>query len=583
MSHERSEDERPEAAPVDEIRRAGTASEETDSAGNDRADTARSPRPARGRRLLANLAWLLGGAALAVLLVADPLDLHPLDEWLRGGAGDHQAAAPAAAGGEESARLWTCGMHPQVIEEEPGPCPICGMNMVPLELDPHGHQHEVAAVTGWTCTEHPEVRESGPGECPIDGRPLVPVRPGGAGEREILYYRNPHDPTVVSAVPAKDAMGMDYVPVYAEGAGSGGAVVTISRGMQQSMNVVTASVERRDLAREIRTVGYLDYDQQRMVSVTTKYGGYIEKVHVNYVGEPVRRGQPLFEIYAPELVQTQEELLSALAFARRLEDAPEDARRRAEALAEAARTRLGYWDVGAEQVRRIERTGEAVRTLTVTAPAGGVVMMRLPGLEGMAVKAGMELFHIADLSTLWLSVEVFEDQLSWLETGSEAEVSFSYYPAETFRGRVRIVEPQVAETTRTVGLRLEVPNPDGRLRAGMYATVRFQPVVAEDAVAVPSQALIRTGQRNLVIVALGGGRFAPREVEIGAEAEQWIQVLGGLEPGERVVTSSQFLIDSEANLRAAVQKLIAGREGDGAAASAPPAPAPPAPPDHAGH
>jgi RND family efflux transporter MFP subunit len=203
-------------------------------------------------------------------------------------------------------------------------------------------------------------------------------------------------------------------------------------------------------------------------------------------------------------------------------------------------------------------------------------MMRMPGLEGMAVKPGMELFHIADLSTLWLSVEVFEDQLPWLETGSEAEVSLSYFPTETFRGRVRIVEPQVAEKTRTVGLRLEVPNPDGRLRAGMYATVRFQPVVAEGAVAVPSQALIRTGQRSLVIVALGDGRFAPREVETGAEAEQWIQVLDGLEPGERVVTSSQFLIDSESNLRAAVQKLIAGREG-GVAAEPGPAP------DHAGH
>lgn len=537
-------------------------------------------RSGRGRRLLANLGWLLGGAVLAVLLVADPLDLHPLDAWMHDlfDQTGQEGGAAAAAGGEESAQLWTCGMHPQVIEDEPGQCPICGMNLVPLELDPRGHAHEVAAVTGWTCEEHPEMLESEPGECPIDGRPLVPVRADPAhGEREILYYRNPHDPTVVSEVPTQDAMGMDYVPVYADGSDpAAGPVVTIDPSVQQNMNVVTAPVERRDLAREIRTVGYLDFDQQRMVSVTTKFAGYIEKVHVNYVGEPVRRGQPLFEVYSPELVQTQQELLSALAFARRLGDAPEDARRRAESLVGAARTRLGYWDVGAEQVRRIEETGEAVRTLTVTAPAGGVVMMRMPGLEGMAVKPGMELFHIADLSTLWLSVEVFEDQLPWLETGSEAEVSLSYFPAETFRGRVRIVEPQVNEKTRTVGLRLEVPNPAGRLRAGMYATVRFAPVVAEGAVAVPSQALIRTGQRHLVIVALGGGRFAPREVETGAEAEQWIQVLAGLEPGERVVTSSQFLIDSESNLRAAVQKLIAGREGGAAAV---PAPAP----DHAGH
>lgn len=535
------------------------------------------PRSGRGRRLLANLGWLVGGAVLAVLLVADPLDLHPIDTWMHDLFGHRhrdRGAATAADGGEaEATQLWTCGMHPQVIEEEPGQCPICGMELVPLEAAVAGHEHPVAPVTAWTCVDHPEIRESGPGECPIDGRPLVPVRPEGppgGGERQILYYRNPHDATVISQVPTKDAMGMDFIPVYADQvAASRGPAVTIDPAVVQNMNVLTAPVERRDLSREIRTVGYLDYDQQRMVSVTTKYNGFIEKVHVNYIGEPVRRGQPLFEVYSPELVQTQQELLSALAFARRLEDAPDDARRRAEALADAARTRLGYWDVGDEQVRRLEETGTAVRTLTVAAPTTGVVMMRMPGLEGMAVKPGMELFHIADLSTLWLSVEVFEDQLPWLAPGSRAEVTLSYFPAESFHGRVRFVEPQVNEKTRTVGLRLEVPNREGRLRAGMYATVRFAPVIAGDAVAVPSLALIRTGERNLVIAALGEGRFAPREVEVGVEGEHYVQVLSGVVPGERVVTSAQFLIDSESNLREAVQKLLAARTAKTAGPAAP--------------
>jgi len=386
------------------------------------------------------------------------------------------------------------------------------------------------------------------------------------------------DPTITSSVPSKDEMGMDYVPVYAdeaEAAASQGATVTIDPGVVQNMNVQTAKVERRDLSREIRTVGYLDYDQEKMVSVTTKYPGFVEKVYVNYVGEPVRRGQPLFEVYAPELVQTQRELLAALGYARRLEGAEAEARGRAEALVEAARSRRAYWDISGEQIAELEKSGEPRRTLTAVAPSSGVVMMRMAGLEGMAIRPGMELFHIADLSTLWLSVEVFEDQLAWLREGSEAEISLSYFPGETFRGKVRFVEPQVSEKTRTVGLRVEVPNRDGKLRAGMYATVRFAPVVAEKAVVVPSLAVLRTGERNLVVVSLGDGRFAPREVRLGAEGDHFQQILEGVEPGEDVVTSAQFLLDSESNLREAIQKLLASRKG----AAGPPA----TPPAHAGH
>lgn len=522
-----------------------------------------SPKGAakRGRRALANLGWVLGGAVLTLFLVADPLDVHPVDLWLhnvlthRGpGVGGSQAA-------EHEGMLWTCGMHPQVIQEEPGQCPICGMDLVPLGMGESGHDHEAAveasAATVWTCEEHPEIRESEPGECPIDGRPLVPAEP--AAEREILFYRNPMDPTITSPVPAKDEMGMDYVPVYADQADAArraGPVVRIDPVVVQNMNVEIQLVERRDVAREIRTVGYLEYDQQRMVTVTTKYSGWVEKVYVNYLGEPVRKGQPLFDIFSPELVQTEQELLSALEYARRMEAAPKDVRRRAEALVDAARRRLAYWDITPEQVERLERTGEVFRTLTVTAPASGMVMKRMPGLVGMAAKPGMELFHIADLSSLWVSVEVFEDQLAWVREGSTAEVTLSYFPGERFTGRVRFIEPEVSEKTRTVALKLEVPNRQGKLRSGMYATVLFRPVAAANAVAVPTQAVLRTGDRELVIVALGEGRFAPREVQLGSEGEGYVEVRSGLEAGQRIVTSAQFLIDSESNLQAAIQKMI---------------------------
>jgi len=382
-----------------------------------------------------------------------------------------------------------------------------------------------------------------------------------SGEREVLFYRNPMDPTVTSPVPAKDHMGMDYVPVYADEAGSvlgSGTTVAIDPVVVQNMNVRTALVEVRDLRHEIRTVGYLEYDQERMVTVTTKYDGWVEKVHVNHVGEPVERGEGLFEVYSPDLVQTEHELLAAIRYAARLGSAPEDARLRAEALVDAARTRLAFWDISEAQIARLEQTGEIVRTLTVTAPASGLVMKRMPGLEGMAVTPGMEAYHIADITSLWLSVEVFEDQVVWIRPGSEAEVTFSYFPGEPIRGTVEFIEPELSGRTRTLTVKIAIANPDGRLRKGMFATVVFDPVLVRGALTVPTEAVLRTGRRSVVIEALGGGRFEPREVELGQRQGGFVQVRSGLSAGSRIVTSSQFLLDSESRLRAAVQTMLSG-------------------------
>lgn len=467
-----------------------------------------------------NLGWLgyalcfAVGAIVAWMLIADPLHL--------GGSDDRPEVAV------EDPAMWTCPMHPHVLQEEPGQCPVCGMNLVAVE----------------TAEEAPAPDDTS----------------------RILYYRNPMDPTVTSPVPAKDQMGMDYVPVYADGAeevAGESTTVRISPTVVQSMNVRSEVVERGDLAREIRTVGYLEYDQERMVSVTTKYSGWVETVYANYVGEPVEAGQPLFEIYSPELVQTQQELLSAREYVERLDGAPAEARNRALALVEAARTRLSYWDISALQVHEMETTGELFRTLQVVAPSSGVIMMRARGLEGMAVSPGTELFHIADLSTLWLSVEIFENQVAWIDVGTPADVSFTYFPGEAFRGTVRFVEPEFSERTRTLSVKLEVPNPTGRLRSGMFATVVFQPLASEQVLTVPSLAVLRTGQRNVVIVDLGEGSFTPREVVLGHEAGGRVEVRAGLEEGERVVTSSQFLLDSEASLQEAVQKMISQQSHSG--------------------
>ena len=436
---------------------------------------------AGSRVWIAGATGVLAGIALAVLLVA----LTPIEDWLTTSAGTSVVNDRTA-----TERIWTCPMHPQIVEDQPGTCPICGMDLVRVEADE------------------------------------------AAGD-------------------------MDETPTGAEL----GAVVRIDPAVVQNMNVTTERVELRDIRRRIRTVGYLEYDQDSMVTVTTKYPGFVEKVYVNYVGQPISKGQPLFEVYSPELVQTQQELLASVRYLRRLESAPARTRSRAEALVEAARQRLDYWDISPEQIEALEASGQPMRTLVVTAAASGVAMKVMHGLEGMRISPGMDVIHIAGMSSLWLTVEVFEDQLPWLEVGSPARVSFSYVPGESFTGRVRYIEPEVDDTTRTIQFTLSVPNPSGRLRVGMYATVLFEPVAALDAVAVPKQAVLRTGERNVAVVALGGGRYAPRDLTLGVEGDDYLQVLEGLAAGDEIVTSAQFLIDSESNLRAAIQKMADDRGG----------------------
>lgn len=470
-------------------------------------------------RWLGRVAWLLAGVVGAWLLLFDPLNVHPIDSWVMARAGFHRGHVEPAPESAEK-QLWTCGMHPHVIQDEPGSCPICHMDLVPLGAPP------AEASTG-----------------------------------EPLFYRHPMNPEVTSPVPAQDEMGMDYVPVFADGAGgSGEEGVRIDPLVVQNMNVRSEVVTRGDLERRIRTVGYLEYDQERMVTVTTKYSGWVERVYTNYVGERVKRGQRLFEIYSPELVQTEQELLSALDYARKLASAPEDARRRAEGLVMAARTRLSYWDIHPHQVEELERSGRIFRTLEVVAPAGGVIMKRLESLEGMAVRPGMEIFHIADLRSLWLSVEIFEDQVAWIGEGTPAEIEFTYFPGETFGGAVAFIDPEFSEKTRTLKVKIEVKNRDGRLRPGMFATVVFRPVTSPQTLTVPSMAVLRTGERNVVVVELEPGRFSPRQVTLGREGSGQTEVLSGLEEGDRVVTSSQFLLDSEASLQEAVQKMLVQRQ-----------------------
>ena len=422
----------------------------------------------------------------------------------------------------------------------------------------------VAAAAGWW---------AGSRTAPSDGEPANAVSgsgpcPGGA---EALFWKAPMDPTYVRDEPGKSPMGMDLVPVCpGEESAVGGGGVRIDPSLVQSMGVRTAPVARRDLSRNLRAVGRVAYDERRVDHVHTKIQGWIEKLYVEYEGEMVERGQPMLEIYSPELVSTQEELLQAV----RYRDATarsgfDDVVQSGEALFRASKRRLELWDIPERDIRRLLETGQVRKNLTLYAPGPGVVV-NLMAREGMEVDPNMNLYTIADLSHIWVYADVYEFELPWVAVGQSGVAELSYLPGQRFEGEVTYVYPFLDPKTRTARIRLEFPNPDLVLKPDMFANVTISTETKKDVLAVPDEAIIRSGQRSLAIIAAGDGRFEPRNVRLGIDAgDGWVEVTEGLEEGEQVVTSGQFLIDSESRLQAAVQKMLSAKEAEGA--------------DHSGH
>jgi Cu(I)/Ag(I) efflux system membrane fusion protein/cobalt-zinc-cadmium efflux system membrane fusion protein len=288
--------------------------------------------------------------------------------------------------------------------------------------------------------------------------------------------------------------------------------------------------------------------------------GWAERLFVEYTGQEVRRGQPLLEIYSPELVATQEELLLASRYRDVTAKSPfEDVSQGGQALFDAAQRRMEFWDIPERDVRRLLETGEIQKTLTLYAPSGGVVT-ELGVRHGMEVKPNQNLYTIADLSTVWVTAEVYEYELPWVELGQLGTVHLSYLQGETFSGTVTYVSPFLDPKSRTAQVRLELPNPHGKLRPEMFGDTLIEGTAVPGAIAIPAEAVLRSGQRTLVILALGEGRFRARAVELGLDSgDGWLQVTRGLEAGEQVVVSSQFLIDSESRLQEAVKKLLGDR------------------------
>ncbi len=379
-------------------------------------------------------------------------------------------------------------------------------------------------------------------------------------DRKILYYRNPMNPTVTSPVPRKDEMGMDYAPVYAEGTGAGaeaqGTGAKIDPAVVQKIGVVAEPVSRRILTRTIRASGTVDFNEKNLFDLNAKIMGWADQLYVNYTGQPVSKGQALFELYSPELVSGQEEYLQSLKYLRQVQDSSDPATiDRARQMAESAKRRLLYWDIPESEIKSLEKRGTPSKNLSIRSPAQGVVIEKMI-VQGQKIEPGMELYKIADLTTVWVFADIYQDELAWVKLGQDAEISLSYLPGQKFSGAITYISPTLERESKTVKVRIEVKNTGAfDLKPGMFATVEIRSTLPEPALAAPEQSIIRSGERNLAVIALGNGYFEPREVTLGVSADGYVQILEGVSEGEQIVVSSQFLIDSESNLKAAVQQL----------------------------
>jgi len=380
--------------------------------------------------------------------------------------------------------------------------------------------------------------------------------------RKPLFYRNPMHPTVTSPVPAKDNMGMDYIPVYADDA-SGSSVpgtVVINPTVEQSIGVRTALASRKEISRTIQTVGRVDFDEELLTRLHPKISGWIEKLFVDETGAAVKPDTMLLSIYSPQLVASEEEYLLALKNVETLKASPfPDIRQGAEDLLRSSRERLELLDVPAHQVEKLKKTRKIMKMLHIHSPATGIVL-KVGAREGQHVTPNTELYAIADLSRVWAYVDIYEYEIPWVRLHDKAEMRLAALPGRTFKGKITYIYPYLDPKTRTNKVRLEFDNTQGLLKPDMFADVSIQASRKASAIVIPSEAVIRTGRTPKVFVKTGKGRFEPRNVRLGLETNGETEILEGVKSGELVVTSAQFLIDSESSLKEAAAKMVAPKK-----------------------
>ena len=429
-------------------------------------------------------------------------------------------APSSAVAAEVAAQKYTCGMHPMIITDEPGLCPICNMDLTPLKAD------------GSTDSDMT------------------------TGERKIKYWVAPMDPTFIRDEPGKSPMGMDLVPVYEDQAASG-SIISVDPVTSQNMGVRMALVTRKDLSRTIRTVGLIGYEEPKQFSINSKIDGWVERLHVNETGQVVKKGAPLLDIYSPALVSAQEEFLLARNNNITLAESPFPAiADGAKRLQDASRRRLKLWDISDRQIARLEKTGEVMKNLTLYAPYEGIVTMKMVR-EGQFIKGGMELLTLSDISKVWVYADIYEYEMPWVKVGQKARIILPYVGSEPIESTVSYIYPFVEPKTRTVKARFDIDNPGFVLKPEMYVNVRLESEPVANALTIPVEAVLYSGEKQTVFVALGEGKFEPRQVKTGMQNDDGdIEIVQGLLEGEHVVTSAQFMLDSESKLREAIQKML---------------------------
>ena len=428
-------------------------------------------------------------------------------------------------------------MHPEIVRDKPGKCPICGMDLVP-------------------------VYEDEPRRPPPPLRPPAPKKSArsNTGSR-------PWTPATSGISRARPPAAWTWCRFTKKrGQRPPPGAIAVSPTTVQSMGVRTAKVEVRPLSHDTWTVGLVTFNERNLSMINTKVSGWVERLYVNATGDPVRQGQTLLSIYSPDLVSAQDEYLLALRNLKNLEKSPypemvDGARR----LAAASRRRLEYFDISAAQIEALKNTGQVKKHLILASPAKGIVTKRMV-TQGHMVQAGMPLLEVADLSTIWVDADIYQYELPWIKVGQKVEMNLQYLPGETFAGRIDYIYPYLKEASRTVRVRLRFPNPQLKLKPEMFSQVQIKSPVTKEAVVVPTEAVLDTGLKQHVFIALGGGKFEPREVKLGVygDGNHYREVLSGLKGGEEMVTSAQFLLDSESRFREAVQMMLAAPGGPGA-------------------
>ncbi len=511
--------------------------------------------------------YLVGGLALGLILALGAYGVLRLAgyQFMRHTM-ELTPAVKTRAG--EKTLCYISPTNPNYIRFEPGKDDK-GQDLTPVyptQPPPPGAPLPKGKVQFWVSPVDSKYMSDKPGKDP-QGFDLMPVYGELAAttavarkERKIKYWVSPMDPGYVRDKPGKAPCGMDMVPVYEEeGTAAAEGTIAVSPNVLQSMGVRTAKVEKQLLSRTIRAVGKVVYDERQLAVVNTKISGWVERLHVKATGDPIRKGQALLSIYSPELVSTQREYLLALKNRQNLEKSPFlDLKEGAQRLLEASRLRLQYWDIPTSEITRLERTGEVKKNLTLYSPVHGIVTKRNV-TEGQMVQPGMPLLEVADLSTVWVEADVYEYELPWIKVGQHAQMTLQYIPGKTFHGKIHYIYPYLSGATRTVKVRLAFPNPGLKLKPDMFSQVQLTQTLSEPSVVAPSEAVLNTGERQHVFIALGKGQFEPREVKIGMHGDDGrLQILAGLQGGEEVVTSAQFLLDSESRFREAVALMLKG-------------------------